>query len=302
MPIKTNSSVSFVKDNKRIPTFLEGAGRFHLHVQVWSYSNTIAIDACTKKVNEMNYCLFPCTLILTYSLRRLERVFPWWKTLQDLQRSLKIFIRIFVDPDDLVRSSSISSKSLPSPCKDPSGPCKDPWGSFRSLQRSLRILQVPARILEDPPSLCKDPWGPCKDPWGSFRSLQGSLRIQSLCKDPWGPCKDPWGSSRSLQGSLRSFRSLQRSLRILQVPAKVLEDPSGPCRDPWGSSKTLQGSLNPSGPCKDPWGSFRSLQRSLRIPQVPARILEGLSGPYKDPWGSFRFHYKIQPCEKFVTF
>ena len=38
---------------------------------------------------------------------------PWWKTLQDLQRSLKIFIRIFVDPDeDLVRSSSISSKIL----------------------------------------------------------------------------------------------------------------------------------------------------------------------------------------------
>jgi len=31
---------------------------------------------------------------------------------------------------------------------------------------------------------------------------------------------------------LESFRSLQRSLRILQVLAKIIEDPPGPCKYP----------------------------------------------------------------------
>ena len=63
------------------------------------------------------------------------------------------------------------------------------------------------------------------------------------------------------------MRFLQRSFRILQVPAKILEDPSGPC--------------------KDSLGSFRSLQRSPRVLQVPAwKSLQRSSRVYKDPLGS----------------
>ena len=77
---------------------------------------------------------------------------------KNFTRSLRIFIRIFVDPDeDLVRSSSISCKILEDLSKIFEVLAKSLQGSFRSLQKSLKILQVPAKIL-------KDPSGPCKDP------------------------------------------------------------------------------------------------------------------------------------------
>jgi len=62
----------------------------------------------------------------------------WWKTWQDLLRSLKICNRIFVD---LLVSSSISSMIL---------------------EDLAKIFQVQV------PSLCQDPWG-CKSPSGTSK-------------------------------------------------------------------------------------------------------------------------------------
>ena len=77
--------------------------------------------------------------------------------MKNFTRSSKIFIRIFVDPDeDLVRSSSISCKILEDLSKIFEVLAKSLQGPFRSLQGSLKILQVPAKILEDPSGPCKD--------------------------------------------------------------------------------------------------------------------------------------------------
>ena len=104
----------------------------------------------------MNITQSDCFIVVPYLYLSLVKNFT---------RSLRIFIRIFVDPDeDLVRSSSISCKILEDLSKIFEVLAKSLQGSFRSLQGSLRIFQVLAKILEDPPGPCKDPSGPYKDP------------------------------------------------------------------------------------------------------------------------------------------
>jgi len=134
-------------------------------------------------------------------------VSPWWKSLQDLQRSSKTF-------KDLQRS------------------CKDPLtqGSFKDLQGSLKIsrgscedlmkfltkilAKIFARILKDFKRVL----------WRSYE-VPDKNSCKDLCKDPSGPSKIPIGS---LKDPLKDpFKDLIKdSLWILKDSTRILQGSS----------------------------------------------------------------------------
>ena len=109
---------------------------------------------------------------------------PWWKSLKDLQGSLKISMRTFEDP----------SEDLD---KDLYKIFKDLQGSSKFLPRSSRIFKVLTKIF-------KDLLFSCQDPQGSTKIFQFLAKI-----------------FKDLQ---RSSKFLPRSTRIFKVLAKIFKD------------------------------------------------------------------------------
>ena len=117
--------------------------------------------------------------------------FPWWKSLKDLQGSLKISMRTFEDPTE-------------DPDKDLYKIFKDLQGSSKFLPRSSRIFKVLTKIF-------KDLLFSCQDPQGSTKIFQFLAKI-----------------FKDLQ---RSSKFLPRSTRIFKVLAKIFKDLQNSCQD-----------------------------------------------------------------------
>ena len=142
-------------------------------VRVWALNEQLTLCTCTGGRKAFSR---PASVILSGP--------PWWKSLKDLQGSLKISMRTFEDPTE-------------DPDKDLYKIFKDLQGSSKFLPRSSRIFKVLTKIF-------KDLLFSCQDPQGSTKIFQFLAKI-----------------FKDLQ---RSSKFLPRSTRIFKVLAKIFKD------------------------------------------------------------------------------